>query len=571
MELLVWGTGEFAQLVKLHIDYINAALGKEEYAIEAYIDNDRSKAGQVFCGKQIKTPDELQENHLPIVIGVYEDREIRTQIKEKIGGEFYSFFDFVYRDILLEKNQSLFCKDKMLCEKIQMQREWAAYLSDAVNGSRLETDRQEDIAGILFSLYSKDLRQAEQAQKKINLHKKKRERRNVKTVAVYYTRYTNGGVERVISYHLKMFQENGYDVVFFVDEINEEDDYNLPDGVHRVLLDGKKEGNMYLWMRQIYQMLDEYGVDALISHQSYWEGNYYLNLIARQLDFMFIIAVHNIFRSFAFKNINFYVGLYRNADKVVCLSEADRKFWGALGADCVYIPNPVCEATYKNEDKPNRVFKQVLWVGRIEDKQKNFSDVIDVAVEVRKHIPDIVFHVVGRFESDAFQTEILNRVYLHDLQDTIHFHGYAKDPSEYFKSADCLILTSSYEGFPMVLTEAMAAGLPVITYAMPYLEVLKMHKGYVEVPQRDVRKMAEAIADLADNPEWRQKLAAESREAISCFQKINLIERWKALFTGQNTGNVQDADEDYINIIRLAIEELTGERITEIRCFFRKM
>lgn len=578
MHVMIWGTGEYAVLVKAHIDYVNNCLGETYYSIVCYIDNDILKQGEFYDKKVIIHPSELQKEHVPIIIGVYNDTPVVKQINEEIGGIYYTFFDFVYRDIIVEENIRKWIPEfsaepvfEDVYEKI-LNRERDVFwrklilqkvIQDVLAG-RLTIDflhdlcDTEEIIAALFGLCANKLERAQETEKRLQLQIQNIKKGKPKTIAFYYTRYANGGVERVLSHHMKMFVQAGYQVIFLSDEISDCEDYELAQGVIRIVLNGKKQGNMYQWFTEVSGVLKQYDVDMLISHQSYWEANYYLNRLAKIAGCGFIIEIHNVFKAFALDNVKFFKTLYQNADAVVCLSEADRKFWSVLGVDSYYIPNPVVNDSRNSRmafDEPKDVLI-VLWVGRLEEKQKNIQDVVDIAMMVKESLPDVQFQIVGKFENRRLEYSIKDRIKKLGLQDSINFMGYYKDTSVFYLNADAMILTSGYEGFPMVVAEAMAFGVPVVTYAMPYLELFRDRKGFIEVPQRDTERMAEELVTLLKDDAVRHKLSEEAKEVFLKFAGVNLLNKWECLFDMRKKNDMvlTDDEKDYINIINLILE-----------------
>lgn len=548
MKILVWGTGKYARAVYEHASYINSFYAETIYEIIGYIDNNIEKQNIEFLGKKIYGPENFPDDYDSIVIGVYEDSAIIRQIEEQeehIVGKFCTFFDFVYRDIYLEKKMigtvPMELKDKIDCQ--------LKYLNN-------EDINSSEYAGTLFSIYSKNI---DRVSNRMGNEDGQNKSSNIKTVALYYIRYSNGGVERVISHHVNMFLKKNYNVILFLDEIDKERDYILPKGVKCIKLTGAEESNYFVWMKQIYNCLEEYKVDVLISHRSYWEGNYYLNVIARQLGFRFFVEIHNVFRAFALENIGFFVNLYKNTDGVVCLSETDRKFWNVLGVKAWFIPNPIENINVLNKEKT--ISKRVLWIGRIENKQKRFMDVLDVAIAVNKIDSQIKFVIVGDFENDNFRQKVIKKIKKHRLEKIVMFEGYKTNLSAYYENADCLLLTSEYEGFPMVIAEAYSHNLPVITYSLPYLDMYKYHKGYVEVPHGDTEKMSKAIITLLKDGDALHKLSLEQEYVLSQYKKISLIGLWEEVFRGDEE-IFQEFDECICdNIEKLLIEGYTNERI----------
>ena len=110
----------------------------------------------------------------------------------------------------------------------------------------------------------------------------------------------------------------------------------------------------------------------------------------------------------------------------------------------------------------------------------------------------------------------------------------------------------------MTITEAMAFGVPIILYSLPYLELLRCKKGYIEVPQRGIEQMAEEIIKLLNDEKKRKQLSEEGRENIQEFINIDILRAWEKVIydSGKHNDSFLSEDEkDYINIIQLLMEK----------------
>lgn len=562
MNLLIWGLGEYAGFVKEHINYVNLQFQKEIYKVTGYIDNDVSVQNSFRDGIRIYAPAELGKDHPPVIIGVYNDESIKKQIEKYIGGEYYTFFEFVYRDLPIERkieSEISGQRENAILQKLYAQTQIMYALQGHTTLEELyhRFDKIEIVAA-LFCVCAKNLEMARKFQEELKLQCNITDDRKVNTVAFYYFKYANGGVERVISYLIKIFLSNSYQVVLITDEFDSDNEYNFPEGAHRKVISGRRQGNYYEWMIEAANVLKEYQVDLLISHQSYWEGNYYLYMMTKLIGCRFVIEIHNIFSSFALSNIDFYIQLFRQADAVVCLSEVDNKFWHICGINSYYLPNPILTRPMLKR-QAETLNKDILWVGRLEQKQKNIFDVLEVAVLVKMRIPDVRFNVVGKFENKKIEDMMMEKILSLGLEENIVFHGYYKDVSYFYETNYLLILTSSYEGFPMSIAEAMSFGLPIVTYDLPYLELFRQGKGFVEVPMRDVEKMADEIVLMLRDPERREQLSTEAIENIKLFMEIDQMKLWEEVFVGcsektKPIKKVSNEEYDYIQIVELVLD-----------------
>ena len=79
--------------------------------------------------------------------------------------------------------------------------------------------------------------------------------------------------------------------------------------------------------------------------------------------------------------------------------------------------------------------------------------------------------------------------------------GFTQEVQKYYQNSSILVLTSRFEGFPMVIVEAIAQGVAVVSFAMPYLSLVKC--GVVQVQKQDYKQMAREVNKLMKNETLR--------------------------------------------------------------------
>lgn len=72
-----------------------------------------------------------------------------------------------------------------------------------------------------------------------------------------------------------------------------------------------------------------------------------------------------------------------------------------------------------------------------------------------------------------------------NLSNYVKWLGHTLDMDIWYKTANIHLVTSSFECFPMSIAESKTYGIPLVTYSMPYVELLKDGKGYIEVSQME--------------------------------------------------------------------------------------
>lgn len=362
----------------------------------------------------------------------------------------------------------------------------------------------------------------------------------VKTVGILYHRYFDGGVERVISLQIPMFLNLGYRIVLFTEEIDEDIEYPLPAGVHRVLLPRYYEAQR---ANALANSLQTEHIDVLLNHEASSEDVLWDILLTKLLHVPVVITFHGpcwtaalynpCKESFYFESIRPFI--YKISDYLLILNSSFKKFFDAYWCRTIFVPNP---CTFKFEDTevpPLDKRSGVLWLGRLDDSQKHWRDVLYVMEKITKLIPGTQCYIGGSEYDPGSVDELKEFISQHSLGQSVHWIGRRTDVKALLQHCRVFLMTSSFEAFPMALAEAKVCGAPVIIYDIPYLEMLKNPKGVLIVPQRDTKSMIEKSVDLLQNDTFCEQLIRESRQSAENFYKnYDLINIWENIFCSLN-------------------------------------
>ena len=148
--------------------------------------------------------------------------------------------------------------------------------------------------------------------------------------------------------------------------------------------------------------------------------------------------------------------LVRKFDKFVVLTQEDRQMWGDMPGIRV-IPNA---ANFIAEKYSDCSAKRVIAVGRL-DYQKSFDRLIQVWEKVHQQMPDWRLDIFGQGEWQEMLQRMIDE---RGLQETLKLNGPTKNIGQEYSESSMIVMSSHYEGFPMVMIEAMACGLPAVSF-----------------------------------------------------------------------------------------------------------
>ena len=173
------------------------------------------------------------------------------------------------------------------------------------------------------------------------------------------------------------------------------------------------------------------------------------------------------------------------------------------------------ESVKEEINKNNTIF---LNVGRHDEEQKKLSRIIEACNKLKKE--GLKFKII--FVGDGKNNEEYKKmVKNYKLEKHIIFLGKKENPYPYFKVADCILLSSDYEGYPVVFTEAMVLNKPIITTNVSGSDNIKGKYGFVieKNTEQLYEKMKEFILNGYEikkqfNPEEYNKEIKEKLEEI---------------------------------------------------------
>ncbi len=211
-------------------------------------------------------------------------------------------------------------------------------------------------------------------------------------------------------------------------------------------------------------------------------------------------------------------------DCYVILTEEERAGYRNL-SNLQVIPNPSpLNPTLKSALDTHRI----IAVGRME-YQKNFLELVDIWAKVAPHHPDWFLSIYG---GGWMFPSIQQRIAQHGIEAQTILEGSSNDMASAYAESSIYVMTSHFEGLPMVLIEAQTMGLPVVSYACPSgpKDIIQDGvNGFLVAPYNQ-EAFAERLDKLISDTDLRVRMGEEGRRLSQRYTPEIIMAKWEKLF-----------------------------------------
>lgn len=225
-----------------------------------------------------------------------------------------------------------------------------------------------------------------------------------------------------------------------------------------------------------------------------------------------------------------YGPLYRRAAALVVQTQRGADALEAvIGRSAWVIPNPLPEPPVRVpaarvEASTCSHGHTLLAVGRL-SPEKGFDQLIDAFARIADRHPDWNLKILGE---GMMRGALTSRIAQRRLGARVALPGFDPNVREAMHRADLFVLSSSCEGFPNALLEAMAEGMPCVSFDCetgPRELIRNGENGWL-VPAQDVTALAGALDAAMNDPELRARFGARAREVRNLYSLPRVIDRW---------------------------------------------
>jgi len=355
-----------------------------------------------------------------------------------------------------------------------------------------------------------------------------------------------GGIEKHILSIIKGLSNKYEFTVTFFNEMAEEASSMVPlykgAGAGVVNLEAKRKVDFYSVCR-LLKLIKKGKFDLLHVHSI--QAGLLGGIFARLLSIPVIATLHNMEEALTKPNWALLTGLvYRKFSRVICISKGVRKFV----LEKTLIPPNKCEVVYYGIDIRNTfsfagsemgirnefgISENTLLIGTVARlaPQKGHKYLIHAAPKIRRKISNFHILFVGH-DDRSIRMALEGEVKRLGVDDLVTFAGFRDDISNIISSIDLFVLPSLWEGFGLVLLEAMQAGKPTVaTNVGPIPEVVINGETGLLVPPENAEELAEAIVRLAEDRDLACRMGEAGKKRLEDhFSLKGMLEQIEAIY-----------------------------------------
>lgn len=374
---------------------------------------------------------------------------------------------------------------------------------------------------------------------------------DMKLVYIFSSFAAKGGTERIFCDKMNWLAEvAGYEIVFVTyEQGNHPLAYPLSDKIRHVDLNTrfftmstmpllKRIRSIFtmprLFKHRLRKLLDEIQPDVVVS------TTYALPLFREilSLPYRHVVESHVCYYQLLlqkkFTHISWLdrkisrhlLGMLKRCEKVVVLTHKDAACW--KGYDNIeVIPNVVTNYPEKITDVADRP-KRIIAVGRLHE-QKGFDLLIQSWQLIAARHPDWQLVVYGHGGDLQKLQQQLEKA---GLTSSMTFAGTTDNIYKEYQNSAFYVMSSRYEGWGLVLVEAMSCGLPCVSFDCPYgpSDIICDGEDGFLVENGNIQQLAEKMELLINNKELRERLGVRARLNAARFTSDNIMPQWTKLF-----------------------------------------
>lgn len=355
-----------------------------------------------------------------------------------------------------------------------------------------------------------------------------------------------GGAERAMVNLINYLDKDKYDINIVIFEDKRDYRKDLPSAVKVVCLDKRNRWDFFKLIMRLKKIMRVYEPDIVISLVFYFNIVTVLASLQSKRKFKLLLCEHSYPRKYLSKTRlgwlkKWLMNLtYPRADLIITVSKGIEK---VIKEDfhiqpekikTVYNPIPLGDIIGKSQEGAVHPFfsigdvRIIIGIGRLIEL-KRFDRLLRVFSTVSEEKENVYLIILGEGKLREELEVLSSRL---KISERVDFVGFKENPHAWMSQADIFVLSSDYEGLPMVLIEAMACGVPVVSTDCPSGpgEIITNGKNGILVPLADEKSMAEAILTLLKNEKLRKNFSEEGRKRAEDFRVEKIVKQYEQFF-----------------------------------------
>lgn len=344
---------------------------------------------------------------------------------------------------------------------------------------------------------------------------------------------TAGGVARVLAIKANYFVEHfGYEIhILSQNEKNQFPFYKFNSKIifHNMTLEGNILSFFNLYQKQVNQNIEKIKPHIILVADNGLKSFFIPFIVKTKTPIVFeshgskFIEEQKNKPNFLYKSIQnlkyqFKDFSARKFTKIVALSNENLKEWNVNNS--IIIPNP---SWINTEITSDLKAKKILTVAR-NSYEKGLDRLLLIWMEIIQKYPDWTLDIY----TDDIQSLKKTAIDL-QIKSGINYFTFVKNIEEKYLESSIFLMTSRFEGFPMVILEAMSLGLPCIAYdcpSGPRSIISNAESGFL-IPDSDAQAFVEKLSYLIENEEVRLELGANAKEVSKIYNIDAIMKQWK--------------------------------------------